>query len=57
MRFEVISCYYLALDIFLIFFIGLRGIKDKKVLRYIQNPEKNIIKLYIILCKTLCFFI
>ena len=55
--FGVISYCYLVLDIFLVSSIGLRGIRDKEVSRYVQNPERNIMKLYIMSSKTLCFFI
>ena len=44
MWFGIISYCCLALDFFLVFFIGLEDIKDKKILRYVQNPEKNIVK-------------
>ena len=57
MWFKVISYFYLSSNIFLVFSISLRGIRDKKILGYVQNPGKNVMELYIILSKTLCFFI
>ena len=56
-RFEITSYYCLVSNIFLVFFIGLEDIKDKKVSKCIQNLEKNMMKLFIMLSKTLCFFI
>ena len=57
MRFGLISYCCLALDIFLVFSIGLKGMKDKEVPRYIQNPEKNMMESCIMLSNTLYFFI
>ena len=42
--FGVISYCCLASDNFLVFSIALKGIRDKEVLRYIQNLEKNVIE-------------
>ena len=50
------SYYYLAVNIFLVFSISLKGIRDKKVLRFIQNLGKKVIKLSIMSNKTLYFF-
>ena len=57
MRFVVISCYCLALNIFLVSPITLGGIKDKEVPRCIQNLGKNVMESYIISSKTSYFFI
>ena len=56
-RFEVISCCYLALDISSASSLGLKDIRNKQVLRCIQNLEENVIESCIISNKTPCFFI
>lgn len=47
----------MAWNIIFVSCIDFKDIKDKRTLRYIQNLEKNMMKLFIILNKSSGFFV